>query len=72
MLAIEALEQLQPGQLAGVLLLVLETGQDLVLDACQGVLGKVGWPITCSNSFSAWVRLSASDRLRRPATAMSR
>ena len=40
MLAIEALEQLQAGQLAGVLLLVLETGQDLVLDACQSVLGE--------------------------------
>lgn len=40
MLAIQALEQLQGGKLAGVLLLVFEAGQQLVLDARQGVGGE--------------------------------
>ena len=41
-LAIQALEQFQVGQLAGVLLLLLETGQQLVLDPRQGILGEGG------------------------------
>ncbi|MNZ35836.1 hypothetical protein D3C78_532420 [compost metagenome] len=40
--AIQFLEQRDAGQLARVLLLVLETGLHLVLDACQGIL-REGW-----------------------------
>ncbi|MNH05461.1 hypothetical protein D3C79_647840 [compost metagenome] len=40
--AVQALEQLDTGQFARVLLLVLEAGLHLVLDACQGVL-REGW-----------------------------
>ncbi|MNN59282.1 hypothetical protein D3C81_1743890 [compost metagenome] len=39
-LAVELLEELQAGELAGVLLLVLEAGEHLVLDPRQGVLGE--------------------------------
>ena len=40
MRAVQALEQRQAGQLAGVLLLVFEAGQQLVLDPRQGVFRK--------------------------------
>ncbi|MNE19471.1 hypothetical protein D3C80_1125550 [compost metagenome] len=40
--AVQALEQLDTGQFARVLLLVLEAGLHLVLDACQGIL-REGW-----------------------------